>query len=226
MRKKHMITVGMVDEGMDIGPPVINTMIQNDHIISHLRSAIGDGKNGLIHVPPFIIQVINENRWQKRTLEITGDPAEFTYFEDFVTTPPIKGLGCTVDMLKRICKGNTTARKAITKALTQGKRQGARTDLPKKEQANFVDNVHEVESRPTGNSEDAALRRLDKERPDLLRKVVAKEMTTNAAMIEAGFRDPTITINVKSADSAARSIRARATPEFVRELASLLTQGD
>lgn len=38
----------------------------------------------------------------------------------------------------------------------------------------IVDNVNDVESRPTGNTEQAAIRRLRKDRPDLLERVITR----------------------------------------------------
>jgi hypothetical protein len=48
-------------------------------------------------------------------------------------------------------------------------------------------NVHNS-GRPSGNSAAAALRRLERQRPDLLDRVLAGELSAHAAMIEAGFR--------------------------------------
>jgi hypothetical protein len=45
-----------------------------------------------------------------------------------------------------------------------------------------------IYGRPWGNSAAAALRRLDKDRPDLHKRVLAGEMSANAAMVEASFR--------------------------------------
>ncbi len=58
-----------------------------------------------------------------------------------------------------------------------------------------VDNVNScIEPRPTGTSTDYALRRLRKDRPDLHQRVLNKELSPNAAMIEAGFRVKTFTL--------------------------------
>lgn len=48
-------------------------------------------------------------------------------------------------------------------------------------------NVHSF-ARPSGNSAAAALRRLERHRPDLLNRVLAGEISAHVAMIEAGFR--------------------------------------
>jgi hypothetical protein len=47
--------------------------------------------------------------------------------------------------------------------------------------------VH-IFQRPSGNSAAAALRRLERHRPDLLDRVLAGEVSAHAAMVEAGFR--------------------------------------
>jgi hypothetical protein len=80
---------------------------------------------------------------------------------------------------------------------------GARNDL--------VYNVHEVVDkqveRPAGNSKEAGLRRLRKERPDLHEKVLAGEISVNKASIEAGFRkkasllEQTLTLYSKLTDA-------------------------
>jgi hypothetical protein len=43
-------------------------------------------------------------------------------------------------------------------------------------------------SRPAGNSAAAALRRLERARPDILDRVLAGELSAHAGMVEAGFR--------------------------------------
>jgi hypothetical protein len=48
--------------------------------------------------------------------------------------------------------------------------------------------VHDHKQRPSGNSAAAALRRLERHRPDLLDRVLAGELSAHAAMLEAGFR--------------------------------------
>jgi hypothetical protein len=53
---------------------------------------------------------------------------------------------------------------------------------------NFPDNIREVPTRQYGTSLTDTLRRLHRDRSDLYAKVIAKEMSANAAAIEAGFR--------------------------------------
>ncbi|AGA33761.1 hypothetical protein TVNIR_2101 [Thioalkalivibrio nitratireducens DSM 14787] len=60
-----------------------------------------------------------------------------------------------------------------------------------------------------GNDQTYTLRRLARDNPELLGKVEAGELTANAAAIEAGFRKPTKSIPVDSAESAVRGTAAR-----------------
>jgi hypothetical protein len=46
----------------------------------------------------------------------------------------------------------------------------------------------DVHIRPSGNSAAAALRRLERYRPDILDRVLAGEISAHAGMVEAGFR--------------------------------------
>jgi hypothetical protein len=50
--------------------------------------------------------------------------------------------------------------------------------------------IHDHRERPSGTSAAAALRRLEKDRPDIHARVLAGELSANAGMVEAGFRKP------------------------------------
>jgi hypothetical protein len=51
-------------------------------------------------------------------------------------------------------------------------------------------NDRNVYRRPVGTTRKQALRRLEKDRPDIHARVMAGEITANAGMVEAGFRKP------------------------------------
>jgi len=121
------------------------------------------------------------NAWRERVIRATGQRVQFSSFSEFVTTPPLEGLGATMDQLRGICRGDPEALVAIEDAL--GTRQGERNDLH--------DNVMKSEQ---GNSTEYALRRLKKDRPDLHEQVLAGKIKPHAAMVEAGFRPKTMTL--------------------------------
>jgi hypothetical protein len=90
-------------------------------------------------------------------------------------------MGGTLDQLRGICRSDPEALDAIDRA-TQNAPHVHTGD---------VDNVN---IRPVGNASATALRRLRKDRPELHAKVLAKELSPHAAMVEAGFRSKTVTI--------------------------------
>jgi hypothetical protein len=101
-----------------------------------------------------------------------------------VSTPPLEGLGADMSLIKRICSDDPEAVNLLDEAI--GSHQGERTDLH--------NNVIKVESAPVGNTARQAIRKLRDKRPDLHARVIARELSPHAAMVEAKFRTPTITI--------------------------------
>src|SRR5262249_33543984 len=110
-----------------------------------------------------------------------GEHVVHDRFAEFVTTPPLKGLGRTVDLVRRRAAGDMEALDVLDQALQEGGRQGERTDL--------LDNAQEVVQppAPTGTSRDRALRRLRKDAPELHADVLAGRLTAHRAMVTAGF---------------------------------------
>jgi hypothetical protein len=60
----------------------------------------------------------------------------------------------------------------------------------------ILSSVEPSKKPPCGTSVSYALRRLSKNRPDLYEQVKAQELSANAAMIQAGFKDKTITVPI------------------------------
>jgi hypothetical protein len=88
-----------------------------------------------------------------------------------------------------MCKKDDEALRLLREVVT-GSHGGDR----RSEEATNDNNV--TDGRVTGNSKDYTLDRLAREDAELYEKVVADEMSANAAAIEAGFRDKTATIPI------------------------------
>jgi hypothetical protein len=114
--------------------------------------------------------------WRRRLVPQTQEVKSFGRFEEFVTAPLPEGLGADLRTLKNLCRDDPEALDLIDRE-TQSP--------PHVHRGGDVDNVN---VRPMGNSRDAALRRLGKDRPDLHKRVLAQELSAHAAMVEAGFR--------------------------------------
>lgn len=166
-----------------------NDLERRDIYVSNLQSALDDGERGLQHVPGHIKRIIREDMWQERIVQATGELAEYDHFAEFVNDPPPKGLGADVDMLKRMCKKDDEALRLLREVVT-GSHGGDR----RSEEATNDNNV--TNGRVTGNSKDYTLDRLAREDAELYEKVVADEMSANAAAIEAGFRDKIASVPV------------------------------
>lgn len=187
-------------------------MSNADTVVALLRSFVSKGEYGLSEVPGLVKMVIQDDYWRDRIIQETGEVARFQRFEEFVHAKPLQGLGADMDLLRSLCGKDMEALEAIDRVTTG--RQGERTDL--------VNNVNEVgDSRPEGNSRQQAIRRLRKDRPDLLARVLADELSPNAGMVEAGFRPRTFTV-VEDVESAARTLRKCFTREQLDALIALL----
>lgn len=184
----------------------------NWHVVNSLRSALHKGEHGLSTVPGLLKRVLAEESWREFVTE-RGEHVEHTRFAEFVTTPPMKGIGATVDLVKRVIAADPEAVDLLDRALAG--RQGERTDL--------VDNIHEVSARPDGTSRDRALRKLRADAPELHAEVLAGNLTAHRAMVQAGFRPATFTVRPEPT-SAARTLRKHMTAEQLAELARLITE--
>lgn len=153
------------------------SLIDHDTSVRLLRGFMSSGLGAADEVPKLVKDICHRERWRKRVDEQTGQVWECATFLEFVTEPPLKGLGSKLETLKALCRDDPEALDALDQAMQQ-KHGGDRSKR---------DNIT-LDGNKRGTSRDGALRRLRKDRPDLHAKVLAKEMSANAAMIEAGFR--------------------------------------
>jgi hypothetical protein len=174
-----------------------------------LSSALRSGGNALDNIPALLKRVLLAESW-RHFVTRRGDEVTHERFESFVVTPPLKGLGGTVDLIKRVVEDDKATLDLLDQAL-EG-RQGERSDL--------VNNINEV--RPQGTSQSQALRRLRKDEPELHAEVLAGNLTAHAAMVKAGYRPRTGTVRYDDPESTARSLRRHMPPDTRRALARLL----
>ena len=185
-------------------------LLENGTVVHLLGYALNRGGASLKNVPELLKRCIREGCWQRRLIEQTGAVQEFARFEDFVATPPLEGLGATVQLLQDMCAHDQEARDLIDGAVQRPVGTNQHT-MP-------VDNINS-QPRPDGNSKDYALRRLRKHRPDLHRRVIGGELSAHRAMVIAGFREEPTPLE------AAKRAAARLSAEDRRALAEWLRQG-
>lgn len=181
---------------------------RNASLVEMLGGALRDGDHALGAVPSLLRQVLEAESWREFVTQ-RGEHVSHERFADFVTTPPLAGLGSDVDLVRRIVAADRPALDLLDQAL-QG-RVGAHSN--------------NVTRTPKGNSADAALRRLRKDRPDLHAEVLAGALTAHAAAVQAGFRPRTVTVRADSPKSTADTLRKHMKPDDIATLARLLLEG-
>lgn len=133
-----------------------------------------EGGFALNHLPTAIDRILETEAWRDR--EVDGKPMHNRTFREFIVSPPLKGCGWEkqIDAIERVLAVKDKDCLARWRAaMTQ---QGA---------ANH--NIVMVKAAQ-GNSLSYTLARLLREHPKLYKRVIAGELSANAAAIEAGFR--------------------------------------
>lgn len=154
-----------------------------DELITTLAKLVNSAGWDLQSLPGLVKRVITEEMWPERVVRITHETARFKSFAEFVTTPPPAGLGTNVETLERLCRDDAEAL-TLLRQVTTRPRGG---DTRSAEAAINTYNVS-IDRNAHGNARAYTLDRLSRERPDLYQQVVDKELTANAAAIEAGWR--------------------------------------
>jgi hypothetical protein len=77
----------------------------NAETIASLRFSLGEGEHGLSAVPGLIKKIIKNEMWKEFYDEVLRDIVNHNCFESFVNTPAPRGLGSSIEQLRRICSG-------------------------------------------------------------------------------------------------------------------------
>jgi hypothetical protein len=157
--------------------------VMKDEIVTSLARLVNSTGWELKSLPGMVKRVITENMWPERIVRVTGEVARFNSFAEFVTTPPPAGLGTDIETLERLCRDDAEAITLLRQTTTRPR--GGDTRSP---DAQTNSNNVTIETPDRGNTRAYTLDRLSRERPDLYQRVVNKELTANAAAIEAGWR--------------------------------------
>lgn len=179
-------------------------------LVDALSSALDRGGHGLSNAPTLLRRLLQEGGWQEFETS-RGEVVQHARFADFIVTPPLKGLGTNVDLVRRIVKDDVETLDLLDQALQN----------PAHIHADV--NVINVD-RPQGTSQEQALRRLRKDAPELHAEVLAGRLSAHAAMVKAGFRPKTFTIRGDRPDSIVKTLRKNLSPEQLSELRRLLDE--
>lgn len=188
-----------------------NRLKLNANLVEALGSALREGDHSIGTVPGLVKRVLREESWREFVTQ-RGEHVVHERFADFVIAQPLKGLGGSVDLVRRIVSSDAEALSLLDEAM--------RNPIGRPEIRDNVTNFSDPNQR--GTSKDYALRRLRKDAPELHADVLAGRLTAHAAMVRAGFRPKTFTVRADSAEDVAATLRRRLPPEVLLEVASLL----
>jgi len=189
--------------------------LKNGSFIADIQEMMRDTGFGLKQLPAHLEVVLSQGMWKHRIIQQTGEVAEFERFKDFVEAPLVAGLESDIEQIKRLCSNND----AITDLIDQAIQNPNGGDRKSPEARIRNDNGNS--DIPSGNEQAYALRRLRKSRPDLHSKVLKGELSSNSAMIEAGFRRKTLNVPLDP-EKLAQTIKRHFNEEQIAKLIALL----
>lgn len=192
----------------------VDVLRENQLYVESLQSTIERGGLAIETLPRLLVEIVDGDRWRRRIARVHHSEVAFDDFAVFTSTKTPDGLGISLDQLRKLCRDHPDAIDAIDRATQRrdGNPQGTNQYT-----AGTFDNV-QGSTAPTGNSAEAAIRRLRFDRPDLHARVLAKDLSPHAAMREAGFRKPTLTVRLDDPAAMAGSIARHVDRVFIAEL--------
>lgn len=190
----------------------------NSVVIDALGSALRSGDHALSSVPGLLKRVLSEGSWREFVTK-RGEHVTHERFADFVSAPPLQGLGATIGLVRRVVADDREALDLLDRELQE----------PAGRPAEIVDNINNFPGRPSGTSRDQAIRRLRSEAEHgnetaagLHADVMAGRISAHAAMVRAGFRARTISVPVGDPERTAASLRKHMSGDALVRLAELL----
>jgi hypothetical protein len=188
------------------------SLARNWQLVRHTETALRSGSESLGNVPALLRALLEEEAWREFSLP-SGEQVTYCGFGEFVVADPPRGLGATVDLVRRVVAESAETLDLLDQAM-QGQHGGDRSKS------------NNVPLAPAGNSSVKALRRLRKSAPELHAEVLAGRLSAHKAMIAAGFRPRTVSVRTDRADSLAASLRRNLKPDVLAELRRLLGEED
>lgn len=136
-------------------------------------------QRSLSELPATLKEIIKTKAWQR--WRWVGSSFAQNSLGGYLTTPPPNGVGIEIDTVWKLVADDPEALELLREEVVPPVGTNQHTD-------EGHDNVMTHEKAKQGNSLGYTLERLKREHPKLFERVKAKELSANAAAIEAGFR--------------------------------------
>lgn len=184
------------------------TLRQRATLVEALSSSLTHGGTALGTVPKAVARVLEEGAWREFVTS-RGEHVQHDRFADFVTTPPLKGLGSDIALVQRIVADDKGTLDLLDQAL-QNVHGGDHSKS------------NNVPLAPAGNTASKALRRLRKDAPELHAEVLAGNLSAHGAMVKAGYRPKTVSVPVGKPEAVARSLLKYMSADDIAKLIAVL----
>jgi hypothetical protein len=205
--------------GNEPGASTAADPVASNTLVELLGSSLHYGGSALSDVPALLKRVLQDQSWRCFRTRL-GDLVEYDsdQFPVFVQVDPLRGLGASVKLLEDICGDDLETRNLLDQALQRPHGTNRYSSSRVGESPTL-----EIPAPPAGGTVEQAIRRLRKDRPDLLQDVIDGEMSPHAAMKEAGFRRRRVSVDVEDAERAARTLRSAMSSDVLGRLADILS---
>lgn len=161
-------------------------LLTNDIAVRQLRQFMISGERSAGEVPALVKEICANEGWRKRIDEQTREEHVCETFEEFVTAKVPKGLGSSVEVLRKLCGDDKGAREAIKRALLRQKTRDnpepvKRIGRPTKNVSTSEEQKHFSESSNGGTSADYRIRKLRRDHPEVAERLAAGQFKSVAA---------------------------------------------
>jgi len=199
---------------------------ENGERVKRLYSRLREHRYDLVSVPSLIRQIVQNNRWQKFTVEKTGQVVEHESFLDFVTQQPPEGLGATYKNIWILCQDDLEVQEMLSSLVPNESVQlliekvnDVKPSLDKfSKNQDFLRLKREAEKK--GNQKAAVFL---KQIQEGIKDEKGKPITPYRALIELGIRKRPVSIP-KSVSGTAAKLQMMFNQKQITELVSILSK--
>jgi hypothetical protein len=187
--------------------------LEKGHLCQVTCDCITGTEGSLRNIPGLLKKVIRFKAWERR--ETRGKVIELSSLRELITEKPVRGWGEDPKKIEALIRDDPEALSLYREAMK----------CVNQHDSSFVpgDNVTKHDGqRETGNSRAYSIDRVKREAPQFLDAVMAKEMSPNAALVQAGIRENRQVYIPREPAIAAEKLRQQFGDEWVESLAECI----
>lgn len=150
-------------------------------LCDQLDQGLRGSEHNLTMLARTLVVVLRDEAWSQRRIR-TGEIVECKSFLEMLTAPPLKGFGEDPKKVEALLKDDAEALRMFREATTAPQGRPVESTVEK--------NNNIIVKPKQGTARAYTLSRLHRQHPKLYARVVAGDLSANAAALEAGYRKP------------------------------------